>query len=294
MHGMSYFGKPHIEASILILPLTSGPITMDFNLDWLLAADYTVPENFLRIFLILLAGVFLRYLALAWIYHELVYKKMGDVMPYRRLHEQIRLPQVKNEIRNSFLGSILFALAGVVMLIFWQKGITQLYTSLSMWDVLWLPFSYFMALFIHETYYYWLHRWMHQPQVLRHFHQMHHNSLYTSSFTSFSFHPIEAILQAVFLPVLVLLLPIHFFVLIALLLTMSISAVINHAGVEVYPHWALNSGLFRWMVGATHHDMHHRKYRCNYGLYFTFWDVWMKTEDAGFEQRFERHTSGDV
>ena len=267
---------------------------MAFNLDWLLSTDYTQPKNFLVIFSILLAGIFLRYLALAWIYHEAVYMQLGEKMPYRRLHEQIRLPQVKTEIWYSFLGAIIFAVAGAVMLIFWQKGISQLYTELTWWDVFWIPSSYFAALFIHETYYYWLHRWMHQPKVIRHFHHIHHNSLYTSSFTSFSFHPIEAGLQAIFLPVLVLFLPMHFFVLIALLITMSITAVINHAGVEVYPTWALKSPLLRWMVGATHHDMHHLKYRCNYGLYFTFWDVWMKTEDAGFEKRFQKHAASDI
>jgi sterol desaturase/sphingolipid hydroxylase (fatty acid hydroxylase superfamily) len=263
---------------------------MDFNLDWLLSTDYSDPKNFLVIFTILFVGIFLRYLGLAWMYHELVYKKMGDALPYRRLHEQIRLPQVKTEIWYSFLGAIIFAFAGAVLLILWQKGYSQLYSQLTWIDFLWLPISYFLALFIHETYYYWLHRWMHQPKVIRHFHHIHHNSLFTSSFTSFSFHPIEAGLQAIFLPVLVLVLPMHFFVLLALLITMSITAVINHAGVEVYPKWALSSPIFRWMVGATHHDMHHLKFRCNYGLYFTFWDVWMKTEDSGFEKRFEAHT----
>ena len=263
---------------------------MDFNLDWLLSTDYTQRVNFLLIFSILLVGIFMRYLALAWIYHEAVYKKLGNQLPYRKLHDQIRLPQVKTEIWYSFLGALIFAVAGAVMLIFWQKGISELYTKLTWWDFLWIPLSYFTALFIHETYYYWLHRWMHQPKVIRHFHHIHHNSLYTSSFTSFSFHPIEAGLQAIFLPLLILVLPMHFFVLIAILITMSITAVINHAGVEVYPKWALNSPFFRWIVGATHHDLHHLKYRCNYGLYFTFWDVWMKTEDAAFEKRFEAHT----
>lgn len=263
---------------------------MDFDLNWLLSTNYTQPKNFLILFIILLAGIFLRYLVLAWIYHEAVYKQLGEKMPFRKLHEQVRLPQVKTEIWYSFLGAIIFAVAGAVMLIFWQKGLSQLYTALTWWDLLWIPLSYFAALFIHETYYYWLHRWMHQPKVIRHFHHIHHNSLYTSSFTSFSFHPIEAGLQAIFLPALVLFLPMHFFVLIALLITMSITAVINHAGVEVYPTWALKSPFLRWMVGATHHDMHHLKYRCNYGLYFTFWDVWMGTEDASFEKRFEAHT----
>ncbi|SEF45688.1 sterol desaturase family protein [Algoriphagus boritolerans] len=263
---------------------------MEFNLDWLLKTDYTTPSNFLILTGILLVGIFLRYLALAWIYHELVYKKLGDFRPYRRLHQQVKLGQVRREIWYSFLGAIIFALAGTAMLICWQRGYTQLYTSLSVLDILWIPLAFIAALFIHETYYYWLHRWMHHPKVLHRFHHIHHTSLYTSSFTSFSFHPVEAGFQAIFLPVLVLLLPMHFFVLIGLLITMSVTAVINHSGVEVYPSSAVKSPMTKWIIGATHHDMHHLKYRCNYGLYFTFWDQWMGTEESGFEDRFLKHS----
>jgi Delta7-sterol 5-desaturase len=264
---------------------------MDFNLDWLLGIDYTQPINFLIISFILLAGIFLRYLILALVYHELVYKKLCEYKPYRRLHQQVKTRQVRKEIWYSFLGAVIFAVSGTLLLISWQQGYTKLYTEIRVMDLLWIPSSFFLALFIHETYYYWLHRWMHRPKALRHFHYIHHHSLYTSSFTSFSFHPIEALFQAIFLPILVLILPMHFTVLIALLVTMSITAVINHAGVEIYSRSAIQSPIARWVVGATHHDMHHLRYRCNYGLYFTFWDVWMRTEDAGFGKRFLEHTS---
>lgn len=266
---------------------------MDFNLDWLLSTNYSEARNFLSIFTVLLAVIFFRYLALAVIYHEIVYKKIGDSFPFRRLHVQIRLPQVRKEIWYSFLGAIVFSFAGTFLLILWQNGFTELYTKLTLQDILWVPVSFFLALFIHETYYYWLHRWMHHPKVLPLFHHIHHISLHTSSFTSFSFHPIEACLQSIFLPILVLVFPMHFFVLFALLITMSVTAVINHSGVEVYPKNVIRSSIFRWLVGATHHDSHHLKYRCNYGLYFTFWDVWMKTEESGFEKRFEEHTSSE-
>ncbi|WP_373524605.1 sterol desaturase family protein [Aquiflexum sp.] len=264
---------------------------MDFNLDWLLGTDYTQPVNFLIIAFILLSGIFLRYIILGLVYHELVYKKLGDSQPYRRLHQQIKIPQVKKEIWYSFLGAIIFAVSGTILLICWQQGYNKLYTKIVVWDMLWIPCSFCIALFIHETYYYWLHRWMHRPNILRQFHHVHHSSLFTSSFTSFSFHPIEALFQAVFLPFLVLMLPMHFSVLLALIVTMSITAVINHAGVEVYSSAAIKSPIGRWVVGATHHDMHHLKYKCNFALYFTFWDVWMQTEDDGFEKRFLEHTS---
>ena len=262
---------------------------MNIDLSWLLSTDYTEPTNFLVITAILVAAIFSRYLLLAWFYHALLYQKLGDYQPYRRLHEQFKMPQVRKEIGYSFIGSIIFGLAGTFMLIAWQQGYTKIYTQLHLWDVVWIPLSIFLAMFLHETYYYWLHRWMHKPRILHRFHHIHHNSIYTSSFTSFSFHPIVAVLQAIFVPVLVLVVPMHVFVLLALLLIMSISAVINHAGVEIFPARAARSKIGRWFIGATHHDQHHLKYTFNYGLYFTFWDVWMKTEDKGYKKRFEAH-----
>jgi len=32
--------------------------------------------------------------------------------------------------------------------------------------------------------------------------------------------------------------------------------------------------------------LHHEKFNGNYGLYFTFWDKWMKTEFEEYNQQF--------
>jgi len=63
-----------------------------------------------------------------------------------------------------------------------------------------------------------------------------------------------------------------------MLLIMTISATINHAGVEIYPSGKYGKWFGHWIIGATHHDQHHRKFNYNFGLYFTFWDKWMGTE----------------
>lgn len=44
--------------------------------------------------------------------------------------------------------------------------------------------------------------------------------------------------------------------------------------------------IYRW-VHKTHHNMHHEKFNGNYGLYFTFWDKWMKTEFMEYSKRFD-------
>jgi sterol desaturase/sphingolipid hydroxylase (fatty acid hydroxylase superfamily) len=59
---------------------------------------------------------------------------------------------------------------------------------------------------------------------------------------------------------------------------MTLSATVNHAGVEIYPSGKFGKWFKKWVIGATHHDAHHKKFNFNYGLYFTFWDRLMKTE----------------
>ena len=118
---------------------------------------------------------------------------------------------------------------------------------------------------------------MHHPKIYKHLHLVHHKSVHTSVFTSFSFHPLETIVQAVFLPLIICILPLHLYAIIGILVIMTISATINHAGVEVYPSGKIGNWLKKWIIGATHHNFHHQKFNYNYGLYFTFWDKWMKT-----------------
>ena len=172
----------------------------------------------------------------------------------------------------------------------WQKGRTKVYLDVHDYPVWWLPASLVIAMLLHETYYYWLHRWMHHPAVFRIVHKVHHDSNITSPWTAFSFHPLEGLLQAVFLPLLLLFLPMHLYVIILQLTIMTFSSVINHLDIELYPKNFHKNLLGKWLIGATHHSLHHKQFKYNYGLYFTFWDKWKKTESPLFEGLFEEKT----
>ena len=76
---------------------------------------------------------------------------------------------------------------------------------------------------------------MHLPKVYKYLHLIHHKSVYSSVLTSFAFHPFETIFQAVFLPMIIMILPLHIYALTAALVIMTISATINHGGVQIYP-----------------------------------------------------------
>jgi len=170
------------------------------------------------------------------------------------------------------------------MLWLWQKGYTNIYVDFWDFGLIYAVFSLLFALLLHETYYYWLHRWMHRPKIYRWIHKIHHDSIVTSPWTSFSFHPMESVLQAIVVPFIVFFLPMHYLTVMVLLVIMTVSYPRNFER-----HW-----LGKWIVGATHHSLHHSKFRENYGLYFTFWDKWMQTESPEFERLFREKTRSNV
>lgn len=171
------------------------------------------------------------------------------------------------------------------------KGYTQIYTDFHENSTLWFIVSILIILFCHETYYYWLHRWMHHPKVYKWVHKAHHDSITTSAWTSFSFHPIESILQAIVLPVLLFIIPLHYVAIGIILLIMTTTSVINHLNTELYPRDFHRHWFGKWWIGATHHSLHHSQFKYNYGLYFTFWDKWIGTESPDFKKLFEKKTT---
>jgi sterol desaturase/sphingolipid hydroxylase (fatty acid hydroxylase superfamily) len=66
---------------------------------------------------------------------------------------------------------------------------------------------------------------------------------------------------------------------------MTFSSVINHLDIEIYPRNSYNTWS-KWVIGATHHSLHHTYYKYNFGLYFTFWDRIKKTESPSFKKLF--------
>ncbi len=233
------------------------------------------------IFFLVITG---RYFLVAGMFYFIFYSWFRKKFEARKINKKDYKPgQFKKEIQYSLISSLLFSVAGTITVILWQKGDTKVYTIADLYGWWYLPVSLAIYMLLQETYYYWIHRWMHKPAVFKLVHKVHHDSHIASPFTAFSFHPLEGLLQAIFLPILLILIPIHYFVLIFLLVIMTFSSVINHLDIEIYPK---NSYRIwgKWVIGATHHSLHHKYFKYNYGLYFTFWDRIKKTESPGFKK----------
>lgn len=228
---------------------------------------------------IFFCAIIFRYFVAAGIFHYYYYVKNFSRYDKRRLSKRLAgKDQLKKEMVWSVKSSAIFALVGAGTYALWQNGLTAIYLEPSKYNLWYLPLSLLIISLLHETYYYWVHRWMHQPKIFRVVHKVHHDSRIPTPWTAFSFHPWESIIEALVVPLILIFIPVHIYVLGFYLLVMTVSSVINHLDIEIYPESFQKSRIGELFIGATHHHHHHTEFMTNYGLYFTFWDKWMGTE----------------
>lgn len=148
--------------------------------------DFSQPLWFALATLIIFAVVIGRYFLIAGLFHGLFYLWFPQRWQSRQVNQSKYKPgQFRREVKWSVITALLFALAGSGLLVLWQKGYTKVYLSIHDYPLWWLPVSLIIAMLLHETYYYWLHRWMHQPKIFRIVHKVHHDSHITSAWTAF-------------------------------------------------------------------------------------------------------------
>ncbi len=237
--------------------------------------EFNLPVFSFPVTLLIMIVVMLgRYFFLAGLSYQLAKK-----FPERSI-EKVEVPrqQILKDIKWSVYSTLIFALSGAWLIQLWQQGSIDIYKEADKYGWMYFIISLPLLMFIHDMYFYWSHRLLHLNLFFKRFHLVHHQSRVPTAWTAFSFHPVEAILQALILPVLLLLFPTHWLVVISFLTLMSILGIINHLGHEFYSQKFRTMKPFTWLISATHHQAHHRQIHHNFGLYFNWWDLWMKTE----------------
>ncbi len=123
-----------------------------------------------------------------------------------------------------------------------------------------------------DIHFYAVHRMLHHKRLLHAVHAAHHQSVVTTPWSTYAFHPVEALLLGSvlippmlvwsFTPAALLLLPI-------LSLTYN---VVGHSNCRALPK------RWRWLSNAQDHHLHHACHRGNYGFLFTFMDRLFATQ----------------
>ncbi len=237
--------------------------------------------------------IFLRYALFAGVAYGVFYLwKKRSFIHLKIQAKDARKKIVRGEILHSFLTAFIFALAGLGIYGLKILGISKVYTEVSTYGIAYLIGSFIVLIVLHDTYFYWVHRLMHQPKLFKIFHLVHHKSNNPTPWASLAFHPLEAIAEIAIIPVLVLIIPFHPIVLLAFATWSLLWNVVGHLGFELFPKGWVDHPILKWLNTSTHHNMHHHYFDDNYGLYFNWWDHWMGTNHPEYKETFRALTEG--
>lgn len=195
---------------------------------------------------------------------------------------------IRKDIQLSVLSAIIFALCAALIISEYGLGRTLIYTDSHQYGLWYIGVSFVAVLILQDTYFYFIHRLFHHPSIFKWMHYGHHRSGEPTPLSSFAFDLPEAIVQALFFIAIIFIIPLHVITLGVVLITMTVWAVVTHLGFEVFSSSFSHHWLGRWFIGATHHSIHHRKYTVHYGLYFTFWDKLLGTQDPDYDKGSKR------
>ena len=133
-------------------------------------------------------------------------------------------------------------------------------------------FEYALYFFGFDTWFYWLHRWMHNEPMYKWIHKLHHKSTSPNLLTTLSVNPLESFINGGFVPIFAALYTVHDATMALIVPTNIIMGLYVHTGYEFLPRWWNKSWLTKWFITATFHDQHHKFFTGNFGGYTTIWD----------------------
>ncbi|MCE7991305.1 MAG: sterol desaturase family protein [Roseivirga sp.] len=228
-----------------------------------------------------------RYIIAASLSYFIIWQLFGKLLQHRYIQKKRPgLKQHWHELRYSVSSVAIYAIVGVGIFIGVRSGAFNIYRDTATYPW-WISVAGLIGLILwHDLYFYWTHKWMHHPKLYRHIHKVHHKSVSPSPWTAYSFHPFEAIIQALFIPIFLFVFPIHGLALFIFMVYQIARNVVGHLGYELFHNAFITSKWLNWITTTTHHDQHHHYFNHNYGLYFTWWDKWMKTEHPKYAEEF--------
>jgi sterol desaturase/sphingolipid hydroxylase (fatty acid hydroxylase superfamily) len=210
----------------------------------------------------------------------------------RKIRDEIPdAPQIIREVLASLRTVVIFSLVGLTIAILASLSLLPVYDDPAQYGWAYFVINVVVLIVAHDAWFYWTHWIMHRPKLFRWFHRLHHRSYNPTPWPAYAFDASEAFVNAIYLLIMMAIMPTS--VLAAFIFTahMMLRNAIGHCGYEIFPATADGRPLLDWMTTVTHHDLHHARPRTNFGLYFTWWDKIMRTEDPTYYEAFRRAVS---
>lgn len=215
-----------------------------------------------------------------WLRKKIAFKKIQLAFPVGK--------DYRREIFYSLSSLFIFAAAPSIMLLIPEiKQHTQFYSGHLSHGQLYFWIAFPITFILHDTYFYFAHRFMHLPKMFEIFHVTHHKSTNPSPWAAFAFSIPEAIVEAGIFVLLLLIMPLCKWHLFVFFLVQMIYNVYGHLGWEVYPKGFNKNWFGKWINTSVNHNLHHKYFKGNYGLYFLWWDRIFGTIREDYDSVFE-------
>ncbi len=194
-----------------------------------------------------------------WIRAALIKRAVGKVLDPRALPPG----QIRRELQQSAVSILIF---GVGILVPWgmvKLGWSQVHDGQSPLRV---GIELLVLLVWNDVHFYAMHRSLHHPKLVRAVHAAHHQSVVTTPWSTYAFHPVEALMLGSVLLLPMLIWP---FTLASMMLLPILSLTYNTVG---HCNYRALPRRWQWLSNAQDHHLHHACHRGNFGFLFTFMD----------------------
>ncbi|MEM9502198.1 MAG: sterol desaturase family protein, partial [Pseudomonadota bacterium] len=143
-----------------------------------------------------------RYLIAAGVLTVLLLTFRGWAGNRRIQDKQAKMGDYSRELLSSIRTVFVFGVTTLATLVGREFGVINF--SLDTAAFFTVAWQFALIVFVHDAYFYWIHRAMHSKRLFRATHLHHHKSRTPTPWTAYSFTTWEAVLEAAFMPLFLL------------------------------------------------------------------------------------------
>jgi Delta7-sterol 5-desaturase len=202
-----------------------------------------------------------------------------------KVKSSVRKKDAKNDLFSTLTSFLCLYLVLILSGQLLEMRILSFRSDLPTW---YLVLSFPMIVLIHDAYFYWTHALMHKSKFLFKFHRHHHLHTDVTPLDAMAFHPVEAFVHFIFFLIYPLVIPTTLPVIQFMFIWMIVCNSAGHLPYEFYPKFLYDYPVVRNFNASIHHQMHHKFYNSNFGIYYTFWDKLMGTLHKDYFESFRK------
>ena len=224
------------------------------------------------------------------VYYLVVYKFLKTRLKRFKINQEFPDREtVITESKWALLNKINFGFIGIGTFYLYKEGHLKVYHDINEYGLWYAVLIVPVTLVLLDTYFYWIHYFMHHPKYAKKsHHNIHHLFKNVSPWSAFSVHPFEGFLEILSRPLLLFFIPMHPYSIAAFLIITFALNVIGHSGYEFFHGNYPRTPLLNLGSCATFHYLHHRDSRFNFGLFLSIWDRIMGTMHPDYEAFYDK------